>query len=426
MTYKKFFALSLEKGIEQIQITENTTESSQIKLINNRIDDYNDTYTICYNIKAQYNGKTVTASTELLDESIVDLLIFKAKETQSIYQDDYLDKKIIKIKKRKIEIDISEEIKKLKDLYYLATNHKEINNISMFFCQMYSKKRIINNKGLDISTDSMNYEFYINASAKKDGKVVSYDKSLLKSKKEEINFEKITENVIDKVLILLNQKLLETKKYNIIIDSSVANYITSHIASMLSAKNNRQKMSFLSDKLNKKVFSDKLTILEEPLNINFPGYSNFDNEGNKTYNKVLIEKGKIVQYLYNNSEAKIDNVSSTANGYTSITTRNMYIKPGDCSIEDLLKKLNNGLYIVDCMGAQGTAVNQSTGNISIQVFGFIVKKGKITNGFYPAILSTTFEELLSNIEEIGNDLEFYSKQSGCPSLYIKDISLAAQ
>ena len=36
MTYKKFFALSLEKGIEQIQITENTTESSQIKLINNK------------------------------------------------------------------------------------------------------------------------------------------------------------------------------------------------------------------------------------------------------------------------------------------------------------------------------------------------------------------------------------------------------
>lgn len=426
MTYKKFFSLAKSKNITNIQIVEKTIKSSQIELINNRIDDYSDRYIISYDIKAEYNGKTVKASVESLNESIINLLIEKAIFTDSKYQDQYLDKRIIKNCDKKIKIDITNEIKILKNLYKLSTKYTQINSFNTSFNQTYQKIRIVNSKGLDISTDSCNYEFYVSVSASKNEEKVTYSNATLKVKKEEIYFEEIAKDAINKALMLLDQKRIETKKYDIILNSYVAYQIISNIANMLSSRSNRMKISCLSNKLNKKVFSDKLTIIEEPLSKKFPGYSVFDDEGTPTYNKTLIERGKIKQYLYNNNEAKLKNTLSTGNGYSNIETRNMYIKPGSNTKEALLTKLNNGLYIVDCMGAQGTAINQSSGNISLQVFGYIVKNGKISGGFCPVILSTTFKELLSNIKEIGKDLEFYSKSSGSPSMYIKDISIVAQ
>ena len=53
-------------------------------------DDGNNT---SYGIKAEYNGKTVKASTNYLGIDIINLLIKKAKKTDTKYEDDYLKKK---------------------------------------------------------------------------------------------------------------------------------------------------------------------------------------------------------------------------------------------------------------------------------------------------------------------------------------------
>ena len=58
---------------------------------------------------------------------------------------------------------------------------------------------------------------------------------------------------------------------------------------MLSANSNRKKTSCLAEKINNKVFSEKLTIVEEPLNEKYPGHTLFDKEGTEPYNKKIID-----------------------------------------------------------------------------------------------------------------------------------------
>ena len=102
----------------------------------------------------------------------------------------------------------------------------------------------------------------------------------------------------------------------------------------------------------------------------------------------------------------------------------MYVKEGNKSFDELLKDLNNGVYITDYMGSRGTSINPTTGNISIQVFGFVVENGKIVSGIEPSIMTTTIFELFTNIEEIANDTLFMNTQVASPSIYIKNISIA--
>ena len=163
-----------------------------------------------------------------------------------------------------------------------------------------------------------------------------------------------------------------------------------------------------------------------PLDNNYPGYTAFDNEGTTTINKTIIDKGIIKTYLYNNKEANIENILSTGNGYDSISTRNMYIEPSTKSIEDIIKSIKDGIYVTDFMGSQNTAISCSTGNISLQIFGFIIKDGEIVSSFIPCIMTTTIFELFSNIEEIASDLTFEKKTSASPSILVSNISVAAE
>ena len=339
---------------------------------------------------------------------------------------NYLDNKRTDNINKNINITINKEVEKLKGFNKLKNNYKHITNLENYYTESYEKTRIINNKNTDISTDSHTYKYIVEATAKDNENIANYSKSILTTNKDNIEFEKLANIAMERAELSLNKQKLETKKYNILIDSSVVSSIISRIAAMLSAESIRQKTSCLANSLNEKKFSDKLTIVERPQDDKYPGYTAFDNEGTTTINKTIIDKGIIKTYLYNNKEANIENISSTGNGYDSISTRNMYIEPSSHSLEDIIKSIKDGIYVTDFMGSQNTAISCSTGNISLQIFGFIIKDGKIVSSFIPCIMTTTIFELFSNIEEIASDLTFEKKTSASPSILVSNISVAAE
>lgn len=426
MTSKTFFQKAKAKGIENIQIVETTENTGQIELINKELETFEISNHTGYQIKAEYNGKTVKAASDYLDESILDTIIMKATYTDSKYQDDYLTDKTHNNKMDDMpQIEISNELDVLKKLDDIRKDYPEVDSLTLSYSEIYEKKRIVNSNGVDIETACHLYEFVPEIVTKEKDSTTSYDRVYLKTNKDSLNMK---DNLIKDIKMALKQakkEKLKTQKYDIIVDSTVMKSILSNFIDMLSATNIRQKISCLEGKLNEKVFSDKLTIIEDPKNDDYPGATIFDDEGTETEKKEIIKDGVLKTYLYNIKEAKEQNQKTTGNGYSSISTRNMYIKPGDKTLEEMMKKLKNGIYITDCMGSMNTAINPNTGNISLQIFGFIIENGEIKCGFEPSVMTTTIFELLSNIEEIENQVTFIKQSVGSPCLLVKDISIAS-
>ena len=423
MTYQDFFNKAKEKGFSKIQIVEEEGIHKYIKVIDGELDSYEDYNVLNYNIKAEKDKKTIKLETNYLDNDIIDILVLKDNSTDTFYEDEYLKERESIPRNKAKDIDISCEIKKIKDLKKLKSEYKEIDKLISCFYEEYKNTRIISSEGVDISTDSHLCSYTVEATTSNNGEVTAFDKRILTTNKKELDFEDITKDVIEKTILQSKREKLETKRYDIVLANNVASSIVYHLIEMLSAAGIRNKVSCLENSINKLKFSKLLTIIEDPTNKEYPGYRLFDDEGTDTYKKTIIDEGKIKTYFYNIKEAKLANKKSTGNGYGSIRTRNMYVVPG--KNEDLIKKLKDGIYITDYMGSQGTSINATNGQISIQIFGFIVKDGKLIKGFVPAVLTTTIFELLSNIEEIGSDLVFNNTACGSPSLLIKDISIAS-
>ncbi len=426
MTYQEFITSAKQKGFTNIQITIDTAISTVIQIINKKLDDYSNIDKISYFIKAQLNDKVETLRTDYLDESIIEILLEKINLTDSNYQEDFLEPKEMSSIKHNKKVSVKEEIELFRELDDLKKDYPLVKSLELFYSDDYNETKIVNSKGLDLNTSEHTYLFVVEATAEDNGDSASFDRSILVTDKKQINFTEMVKEVLEKSTLQVTKEKIETKKYDIVLDNNVVAAVISGLKDMLSAQSVREKISCLDDKLNKKIFSSELNIVEEPLNENYPGYTIFDKEATSTYNKAIIENGVLKTYLYNLKEAKLTNTSSTGNGYGQIDTRNLYIVPSKKSVEELLKEMKDGLYITDQMGSMATSINASTGNISIQVFGYIIKDGKITSGFVPSVMSTTIFELLSNIKAIGNDLVFQSQSLGAPSLFIKNISIASE
>ena len=425
MNYNEFFTLGKEKGLDNIQITATTVESIEIEFIDEKLENYINTNHTNYSIKAEKNKKTETLTSDYLDKDIIDLLLFKIDNTDTFYENEYIEKKEIKDNNRFIEVDADREFNILKDIYKNKNKDNRISKITAAYEDSYIKTEIINSNGAKLETSSHNYLFYIDVLVEDDKNSISYDKQVLKTNKEEIDFENIVNSTLEEALLMINKEDLETKKYNVILSNKVASRILSHLEDMLNQQNIRTKTSCMCSKLNKEIFNNLITIIEDQPNEKLPGYRLFDDEGTETKKKMIVENGILKSYFSNIKEAKINNIKSTGNGYGSISTRNMFINPSNTTNQDIFKELKNGIYITDYMGASNTSISATTGNISLQIFGFIIEDGKIKSGFNPCIMTTSIFELFNNVKLIGDTLEFTNTKAASPILLIKNISVAS-
>ena len=425
MNYNEFFILGKEKGLDNIQITATTVESIEIEFIDEKLENYINTNHTNYSIKAEKNKKTETLTSDYLDKDIIDLLLFKIDNTDTFYENEYIEKKEIKDNNRFIEVDADREFNILKDIYKNKNKDNRISKITAAYEDSYIKTEIINSNGAHLETSSHNYLFYIDVLVEDNKNSISYDKQVLKTNKEEIDFENIVNSTLEEALLMINKEDLETKKYNVILSNKVASRILSHLEDMLNQQNIRTKTSCMCSKLNKEIFNNLITIIEDQPNEKLPGYRLFDDEGTETKKKMIVENGILKSYFSNIKEAKINNIKSTGNGYGSISTRNMFINPSNTTNQDIFKELKNGIYITDYMGASNTSISATTGNISLQIFGFIIEDGKIKSGFNPCIMTTSIFELFNNVKLIGNTLEFTNTKAASPILLIENISVAS-
>jgi PmbA protein len=140
------------------------------------------------------------------------------------------------------------------------------------------------------------------------------------------------------------------------------------------------RRSFLVGKLGKKLFPEKITIMDDPFMDRAVGSYPYDGEGMNGKTKAVIEKGTLKTYLHNSySAAKLNmaltgNASRTISSAPGITCGNFYLQPGRGSMDDLLLEMKNGLLVEDLFTS---GMNDVTGDFSFGCSGFLVEKERL-------------------------------------------------
>ena len=162
---------------------------------------------------------------------------------------------------------------------------------------------------------------------------------------------------------------------------------------------------FLRDFYNSKVFPEILNLDDIPL------FRRFDDDGNMCNNVTLIEKGKIVGLLYNEILSNANNSNITGNGFKSRDCdvviprmRNLKVRNGTDTIEDILHSTNKGIYIENIHCGD---INIGTGEISLLIDNaYLIENGKKTSKIKDFTYYGNALEIIKNIKMIGNDYDY--------------------
>ena len=294
---------------------------------------------------------------------------------------------------------------------------KRINNSEgSEYAYSQSNNLILNSHGAAGSYSSTSYTLSCVVIAEEEGlKERDYAYSTRRSFNQIGDPKTIGNESAKKVISRLGAKSISTRKCPIILTPELSVGLFSSFLSAINGNNIYKKNSFLRDFINKKVFSNHISISEQPNVKEGLGSRPFDSEGVITSDKLIVEDGVLNTYLLDTYSASQLSLKSTGNsGYSNILIDST--KP---MMSNLVESIDNGILVTELMGS---GANMLTGDYSRGAFGYLIENGKISYPVTNFTIASNMIEMFKNIEEIGNDYYLNSKIK-CGSLMINDMTV---
>lgn len=293
-----------------------------------------------------------------------------------------------------------------------------------YYSNSLEKIRIINSEGLDLQQTSALNSFTYGFILKNKGELLSVWGSKEDVKPIDPSFSK---EEAKRVIALTGKKTVNTMNCPVILHpDALSSLISKTLMFNINAENTQQKKSIFLGKLNKKVASKELTLIDDAITKGLTATSSFDYEGTPSQTNTIIDKGVLKTFLYNNYTALKEKKKSTGNAMRTAVTlptvcaNNTIIKPG--KEKNLLEGIKKGVYVRDVLGVH--TMNALTGDFSLGVLeGFYVEKGKIKYPLKNAMIAGNFYKMLNQITGIGDKTIQVSGASYLPEIKFADIKL---
>lgn len=290
-----------------------------------------------------------------------------------------------------------------------------------------------NSKGLCCSSRDNAFGAGIYCRAKVDDDVQTYGKSWAFKKRSEFDIEASAKYVGEHAIARLGAGPIPSKKTQVVLDREAARALLGSFAGSFSAEAMHKGLSRLAGKLGERIANEKITLIDEGMigdsYLNMP----FDGEGVGAKRTVVIDKGIFVSPLHNRKTALVDGVKSTGNAARGgrslgVAPSNFHFENGECSLEELFRKMGDGVYITDVAGLHA-GINHVSGDFSLMAEGFTIENGKIGQPINQITIADNFFDILMKIDVLGNDVNYFDLDAShiqSPCLLIPDVAVSGE
>jgi len=226
----------------------------------------------------------------------------------------------------------------------------------------------------------------------------------------------------------LNPRKVSTQRVPVVFEPRTAQSLLGDIFDAVNGSAIYRHASFLAGKLGEKIASELLTVIDDATMPGLFGSSPFDDEGVASRRTVVIEKGVLKSYLLNSYSARKLGLHSTGNasrgvsGNAGIGPGNFYVEAGQLGEEEILKKVSNGLYVTELIGASTSTV---TGDYSSGAFGMWIENGELAYPVSEITIAGNLKQMLEQIQYVGSNLEFRGSIAS-PTLMIGEMMISGQ
>ena len=210
----------------------------------------------------------------------------------------------------------------------------------------------------------------------------------------------VAETALDRAVVRLGTDKGPANRTTMLVDSRAASSLIGRLLQSAYAQSVQQGRSFWSGLQGKKAFSDRLTLIDDPLIRRGLGSRLFDDEGISARPLPLVEAG-VVRNIY------VDTYYGRKSGMqpTTGSPSNVTVATGEHSLEELVADVGEGIYVTSWLGgnADGT-----TGDFSLGLRGHVIENGAIGRPVGEMNVTGNLRNLFRRLEATGNDVYPYA------------------
>jgi len=228
---------------------------------------------------------------------------------------------------------------------------------------------------------------------------------------------------------MLDPRPVKTQKAAVIFDREVAYALLGGILGAINGESVLQGASFLGKKMDQRIASELITLIDDGTREKGMGSEPFDGEGVPTQRRIILDKGILKGFLYNTIVAKRAGLKSTGNasrsGFTSlpgIGPHNFYMAAGQAKPEDIIMATKTGLWLKE---VTGYGINPVNGNFSGGASGFWIEDGKVAFPVKGLTVAATADEMLNGIDLVADDLDL-DRTMTAPTFRIKLMQIGGE
>lgn len=208
---------------------------------------------------------------------------------------------------------------------------------------------------------------------------------------------------------MLDPRPVKTQQAAVVFTPDVARALLGGILGAVNGERVLQGASFLAKKLDQRIGSELITIIDDGTRTKGTASRPFDGEGVPTRSRVIVERGVLKGFLYNTIVAKRAGVRSTGNasrggftGLPGIGPHSFYMAAGAAKPEDIVRATKSGLLVKE---VTGYGINPVNGNFSGGAAGFWIEDGKTAFPVKGLTIAGTAAEILDGIDMVADDLD---------------------
>lgn len=441
MNKQAWIDCALKKGMESFEIYESTSKQREVTWFEGQMDTFVTSSVTGTSIRGIYNGKMAyMALEEVKDEameSIIDNLIDQAKTVTSTDIDkirEPQDTTPVENHKNWVQPSMEQIQSGLKELEakIMAYDPRIIQVTTLGWQEALGERSITNSYGMKVEDEDRMQILVAGAACKQDDDIkddynveVVYDLNNLDK-------DAFVKELCDRTLNKLGAVTLSSRTCPVIFEKDAMTSLFSAFTGLYSGDLIYKGISPLKDKLNTKIFSEKITVVDNPRNTDALSIANFDDEGCPTKEKILVKDGVFTTILHNTKSALQMNTESTGNGFKSgyassvgVSPMNCCIMPGTKSLDELCDQMKDGFVITDLAGLHA-GIDFVTTNFSLQCSGYWVKDGKRDQSVTLVTVAANFLDLMKKVTDVGSDLDWKYRSVVAPSIAFSECAISGE
>jgi len=227
--------------------------------------------------------------------------------------------------------------------------------------------------------------------------------------------EEVARIALERAHQRLGAKKGPTARTTMVVDPSAAPNLVSRLLGPADAESIQQGQSFYAGRKGQKMFSELLTVVDDPLVPRGLGSRLFDGEGIAAKRLPIIEAG-VLRNLY------VDTYYGNKLGWEPTTggPSNRILGLGEQGLEALLAAADGGVYVTSWLGGNA---DPTTGDFSFGIRGHLIEGGRVGAPVGEMNVTGNLEDLFTRLVALGNDPWPYSSIRA-PTLVFEDVQFS--